>query len=550
MEGNMHRIRQRAARVFVAVAAIVTITGLIAPTAQAGLCFTSGKVYVQQKVYDKAARFLECARREEPDNLQVYGLLAFSRNTLRQYKAAGAIYQIGIQLSTEKKDDKKVKELKQARDAALAGLYNKGIAAMTRAGNVVAATERTTDEGTPQAKLEKEKGSPNDFARWSEGGAVHEVWYYTKDNMSYYFPPTGEDPTATPIKPFSVAMDLQSAALDSTVFNDYEGASKVMDAAYNFELASIIDPTSADVFQNLSYLFELVGRVDDAIAAAKEGLKYRPGDPKLIQNMKVAAMGRGNRLYNAGKFKDATAAYWAAIAADPSNQFVYLSRIAESWLQYGQPLPDGAEKTAAYDSSSTNFELLYNTAPPDSNDVRANAIYNVAIIASNRNDLKLASAKLAEGLKSFPDNLDLLGLAGQVRYNAGDYDGAIAALRHAVELDAHESQYHQFLFLSLTKQGKRDAAAAEYAMYKALSEGKQRKGQPLKVWVDTAANRLGPGQKLTETVTANGYPDELYTYSDDGKSFESWFYWTKGKSVTFMEGQVFSQGTFPAQKSN
>jgi len=51
-------------------------------------------------------------------------------------------------------------------------------------------------------------------------------------------------------------------------------------------------------------------------------------------------------------------------------------------------------------------------------------------------------------------------------------------------------------------------------------------------------------------MNTNGYPDELYTYSDDGKTFESWFYWSKGKSVTFMEGQVFSQGTFPAQKTN
>ena len=35
---------------------------LIAAPAIAGICFTSGKVYVQQKVYDKAAWQLECAR--------------------------------------------------------------------------------------------------------------------------------------------------------------------------------------------------------------------------------------------------------------------------------------------------------------------------------------------------------------------------------------------------------------------------------------------------------------------------------------------------------
>ena len=33
--------------------------------ALAGVNFTSGKVYMQQKVYDKACHFLELARREE-----------------------------------------------------------------------------------------------------------------------------------------------------------------------------------------------------------------------------------------------------------------------------------------------------------------------------------------------------------------------------------------------------------------------------------------------------------------------------------------------------
>ncbi|MEK7348764.1 MAG: hypothetical protein AABZ94_07810 [Candidatus Eisenbacteria bacterium] len=546
----MLRIRQRAAGVGSAVAAVVVMVSLVAPTATAGLCFTSGKVYVQQKVYDKAARFLECARREEPENLQLYALLAFSRNQLRQYRSAGAAYEIGIQMSTAKKDEKRVKELKLNRDEALVGLYNKGIAAMGRAGTVASATERTTDEGTAQATMEKEKGSPGDFARWTEGGAAHEVWYYPKDGMAYYFAPTGEEPMAMSLKPFTLGGDLQAAAVDSTVYGDYEGASKMLDALYNFELAALVDPTSADVFKNLSYLYELVGRVDDAIAAARVGLTIKPGDEMLIRNMKVAAMGRGNRLYNAGKFKDATTAYWAAIQADPANQFVYLSRISEAWLQHADPLPKGPERTAAYDSAAANFNYLFASAPPDSQAIRENAIFNVAVIASRLENMKAATVALDEGLKSFPANLDLLGLAGELRYQAKDYNGSVAALRRAVELDARKPIYHQFLFLSYLKLQKKDESAAEYAMYRALGEGKQRKGSALKVWVDTADNRLGPGNQLKPTFAAEGYPDEVYTYQEDGKNFESWFYWKKGKSVTFMDGQVFSKGTFPVQKAD
>ena len=49
-------------------------------------------------------------------------------------------------------------------------------------------------------------------------------------------------------------------------------------------------------------------------------------------------------------------------------------------------------------------------------------------------------------------------------------------------------------------------------------------------------------------IEVDGYPDEVRTFSDGDKMLESWFYWSKGKSITFLEGQVFSQATFPPLK--
>src|SRR3954465_72299 len=64
--------------------------GLLQPQpCPAGVCFTSGKGYVQQKVYDKAAYFLDCARKQEPDNIDAYSLLAIARCELHQYIAGG-----------------------------------------------------------------------------------------------------------------------------------------------------------------------------------------------------------------------------------------------------------------------------------------------------------------------------------------------------------------------------------------------------------------------------------------------------------------------------
>ena len=75
----MSRIRlPRALGAPLAICLMLTMAG----SALAGICFTSGKVYVQQKVWDKAAAQLECARKQEPDNIQAYLLLASARGEL------------------------------------------------------------------------------------------------------------------------------------------------------------------------------------------------------------------------------------------------------------------------------------------------------------------------------------------------------------------------------------------------------------------------------------------------------------------------------------
>jgi len=121
-------------------------------------------------------------------------------------------------------------------------------------------------------------------------------------------------------------------------------------------------------------------------------------------------------------------------------------------------------------------------------------------------------------------------------------------LKKGLEIDSADQTLHQFLFLSYTKLKKQDEAIAEYTIYKALSEGKQRVGPALKIWVESADNRLPAGHQLKKTITADGYPDEVRTYLDGDKSLESWFYWGKGKAITFLNGQPFSQATFPPKK--
>ncbi|MGE5175866.1 MAG: tetratricopeptide repeat protein [Hyphomicrobiales bacterium] len=554
----MHRNRTRHALGAVSLLVAAFLVAAFTGTADAGINFTSGKVYVQQKVWDKACHFLELARQEEPDNIQVYSLLALARSQMNQYASSGAAFAIGIEKATEKKDDKRLKELQQNRKSVTAQLFNQGVAALNRAGNVARDDGYTSDDGTPQAGVIKQMGNPTDFARFTEGGRIQEFWYYPAKNTGYYFAADGSAPEQFDYQPYTGAPDAQQAITDTTVYGEYTGASKMGEAAYYFMLASFVDPSSdasADIYKNLSYVYEVLGRADDAMSAARLGLKIKPDDKVLRGNMKVAAMGRGNRLFNAGDYMAAVPAYQKAIDADPDNRILYMSQIADCYYRAADKMDKGPDKTAALDSAVTAYKNLYEAAPVDSTAIRKNALYNSAVIYSNRDQYKEASAVLDTAVGAFPNDQELLSLAGQTKYQAGDSTGALAMLTRALKEDPKDATVHQFLFLTYNKLGKKDQSVAEYSIYKALTEGKQRTGPSVRVWVDTAGNRYGANNQLGATFQkeggkdGGGYPDEVRTYSDSGKVVETWFYWTKGKSVTFLDGQVLSQGTFPPAAS-
>lgn len=531
-----------------AVAALLGVL-IAAEPAQAGVCFTSGKVYVQQKVYDKAAWQLECARREEPDNAQAYALLGFARGELRQFASAGAIYQLGIQVAQKKNDKKRIEEMENNRRAKYIDLFNMGVKALQRAGKVAQDDSRTTDEGSPQAAVEKERGEPKDFSRFTENGKAHEFWYYPEQKIVYHFAPGGGEPLQQEYRAHVGAQDPNVAATDTTVFPPYSGASALAEAAYNFELAMLIHPTAPDIYKNLSYVYEVLGRTDDAIRAAQAGLALKADDKDLRQNLRVAAMGRGNRLFKAERFAEAIPAYRAAMTYDEAGKVQYLSLIADAFQNMARKA-EGAQQAAYFDSAGAAYMAVYQNAPADSSgaSMKENALYNAAIIQVNLKNNQKAAEILARGTEAFPNSKDLWLVTGQVKFELADYDGAIAAMRKVVELNPKEADAHQILFHALNKQNKKNESIAEYTIYKALSEGKQRTGSQLKTWVDSADNRLPKNHQLNKTKASMGYPEEVRTFMDGDKTLESWFYWTKGKSITFLEGQQFSEATFPPAK--
>ena len=481
----------------VGLAALGSLALLVPEPASASLCFTSGKVYVQQKVYDKAAYFLECARKGEPENVDVLSLLAFARAQQREYVSAGGAFQLAIAVAKKKNDTKRIQDLERNRLAVNAQLFNAGIKALT---------------GSKTAEIPAAGGSAL---------------------SAYVVPPA---PLA--------------AVTDTTVFAPFTGASRLEEAAYDFILASYVDPTSVETYQNLAYVMTQLGRTDDAIRAASRGLEVKPDDQRLRQNLRAAVMGRAVSLYNEGKYAEAIEAFRQAKKQDPdpTSAPLYQVRIADAYYKLCEGAAKGSpEKSAACDSAAAGYSAVLDEAAA-SDSLKQNALYNAAVIMANEGKSKEAIALLDKGGGLYPNNREIWSLNGQLKYQAEDYKGAVTTLRHALELDPTDASNHQFLFLSLNKTGDKENSVAEYTIYKALSQGTKKTN--LKVWVDSAPNRLGAQNQLTPLLKTEGYPEEVYTYSEENKTFETWFFWSKGKSYTFMEGQIFSKGAFPPKKSS
>ncbi len=469
---------------------------IIAHPASASLCYTSGKVYMQQKVYDKAAYMLECARKGEPENVDVLALLAVARSQQREFVAAGAAFQLAIDVATKKNDTKRIQDLKGNRLSVSATPFNAGLKALQGSRDLAL-------PGGPPA-------------------------------LGAYTPPS----------------DAHSAVTDTTVFPAFTGASKLEEAAYDFMLASYVDPTSIDTYQNLCFVLSQLGRTDDAIRAAKRGLEVKPDDQRLHQNLRAAVMSRAVSLYNEKKYAESISAFYDAKKNDPDPASApnYQIRIADAHYKIAEAATKGSpEQKAAYDSAATAYSMVLDE-PAASDSLKQNAIYNASVIHANQESYSKAIAMLDKASALYPKSKEIWSLSGQVRYQTKDYAGAVPALRHAIEIDPTDAQDHQFLFLSLHELKKQEESVAEYTIYKALSPEGTKKKDP-KVWVDSADNRLGAQNQVKTVFKTEGYPEEVYTYTENNQRFETWFFWSKGKSFTFMEGQIFSKGAFPPKKS-
>jgi len=208
---------------------------LLVPKADASSCLELGKDHTRRREFDKAATFLECAREEEPNDAEILSLLAVARSHERQYVSAGAAFQLGIVAAVEQRDSSQRATLEGNRAAVSAQLYNRA----TR--------------------------------------ALHD-WTQKKELLDY--------PAYSGLR--TRAWGGSKAITDTTYFPPAMGNSSLQQAAYFLELASYVDPTSADTFEGLSRVLLDLGYAEDALRASQFAVGLHPDDQALIRSLRVA----------------------------------------------------------------------------------------------------------------------------------------------------------------------------------------------------------------------------------------------------------------------
>ena len=234
------------------------------------------------------------------------------------------------------------------------------------------------------------------------------------------------DPYYVPQK-FALAIDLEYEDPDLSVVPDLGGEQRMSTQVGEFSF----DPRLLDtLFSELAPPPEPAPQVvleADAYAMAADYLTKGLYDRAMAETSRALARGAdpaegnamlGDVLCRQGAFGDALEKYRAARAANPKHQRAQRGE-AQTLLMLGRG-PESREVA----------EQVLASSPTD-----VDALMLVASCRFEAGDPAAALGALEEARRRAPARADVLRWIGNITRSLGDIDGAIAAYRHALELD-------------------------------------------------------------------------------------------------------------------
>jgi tetratricopeptide (TPR) repeat protein len=209
------------------------------------------------------------------------------------------------------------------------------------------------------------------------------------------------------------------------------------EAAYKAALAA--KPGLDSAAAALSSLYVDAGRIDDALAVAKNGLAKHPGSAPLHENLAVALASRGDQ-------DNATKEFSAALQITP-NEAMYHFTFAH-WLNVWKVRGAAPHLDAARDLVKDDYAMIasigfeYRMAGEFDSCVK---MYDRAIAMKDGGEVRTQRALCRLGMK--------------------DDKGTLTDLQAAVAKEPTYAQAHYYLAGRLAKDGHFKEAAAEYAKY-------------------------------------------------------------------------------------
>ncbi|HVP38429.1 MAG TPA: tetratricopeptide repeat protein, partial [Candidatus Saccharimonadales bacterium] len=113
--------------------------------ALAGPMYTSLKLYVGQKNWERAVKVGPRAIEEDPEKPDIYNKFGIALAELDSIQQAGEMFEKGLQLARAQKDADAEKEVESGRDHYYAHYFNQGLASLNGGNDVVDSLGRKAD---------------------------------------------------------------------------------------------------------------------------------------------------------------------------------------------------------------------------------------------------------------------------------------------------------------------------------------------------------------------------------------------------------------------
>ena len=406
---------------------------------------SGGRLYLSQRIYPKAARELEMAVQQEPNNGLAHLELARAYAELDSTEKAGQEFDKAVQVDPKRKKDA---DINRKHYAILH--FNEGLRFSQQ------------EQKFNEAAVEFEKAIDLDA---SDAGTLM--------NLGYAYGQLGK-------KQESLAA--------------YDSASKL------YENAVELKTTDPNVYKNLGLAYAQLGRREEATAMFEKAASIAPTDEKAKRNLATVNLEQGNESFKQEKYAEAIKFYERALelGADSVN---VMFQLGNCYFQ---------EATA---------ETIAATAKPMFE--KAGSLYE--------NVLRMA-----------PDDVDAMANLGMTKLALGLVNEATQLLSNAANKAPKVREFHKILVRAYAQTGEQEMAVTELVISKALDPNTGKRIGDLDTWLSPEGMkaRYSDTSEMTKMIQDQGNPDELYVYEESGGLIETWFYWSKGFGLYFVNGKM------------